>query len=341
MVQRMAPFTSKRLPARGSGNFPSIFCPAILRKCATWWPRPARWDGIFRAAGILAVRCVAICVGRARWTGTFDRRDDRHDDVAAWQFALSADALSLADLDRWLNPRWRQSFLDRMLPFLNSSSPANAVPENLRAEGRINIEELALEPMALHHLQGDVKMGGRHIEVSRATAQFFAGALEGSLDAQLTATPVYRLNLDYSGVDLAALTAAFPALADLFAGSASGEFALDAGGASRGDLVSSLECRGNARITDAKLQNISLLESTRAAEPRPGESSFPAASAVFSCGDGKIIFQRIRFTGAAQDVAASGFVDFSRNLNLQLRVIPAAGASNTPRPAANAADRKS
>jgi hypothetical protein len=273
----------------------------------------------------------------ARWTGTFDRRDDRHDDVAAWQFALSADALSLADLDRWLNPRWRQSFLDRMLPFLNSSSPANAVPENLRAEGRINIEELALEPMALHHLQGDVKMGGRHIEVSRATAQFFAGALEGSLDAQLTATPVYRLNLDYSGVDLAALTAAFPALADLFAGSASGEFALDAGGASRGDLVSSLECRGNARITDAKLQNISLLESTRAAEPRPGESSFPAASAVFSCGDGKIIFQRIRFTGAAQDVAASGFVDFSRNLNLQLRVIPAAGASNTPRPAANAA----
>ncbi len=277
----------------------------------------------------------------ARWTGTFDRRDngrdDRRDDVAAWQFALSTDALSVADVDRWLNPRWRQSFLDRMLPFLNSSSPANAVPENLRAEGRINIEELALDPVALHHLQGDVKMGGRHIEVSRATAQFFAGALEGSFDAQLTATPAYRLSLDYSQVDLAALTAAFPTLADLFAGSASGEFALDAGGATRADLVSSLECRGNARITDAKLQNISLLESTRETEPRRGTSSFPTATAVFACGDGKIIFQRLRFTGAAQDVAASGFVDFSRNLNLQLRVIPAAGASSTSRPAANAA----
>jgi hypothetical protein len=277
----------------------------------------------------------------ARWTGTFDRRDngrdDRHDDVAAWQFALSTNALSVADVDRWLNPRWRQSFLDRMLPFLNSSSPSNAVPENLRAEGRINIEELALDPVALHHLQGDVKMGGRHIEVSRAAAQFFAGALEGSLDAQLTATPAYRLNLDYSHVDLAALTAAFPTLADLFAGSASGEFALDAGGATRADLISSLECRGNARITDARLLKVSLLESTREAEPRPGESFFPAASAVFSCGDGKIIFQRVRFTGAAQDVAASGSVDFSRNLNLQLRVIPAAGASNPPRPAANAA----
>jgi hypothetical protein len=279
----------------------------------------------------------------ARWTGTFDRYDDRHDDrhadagAAAWQFALSTEALSVADLDRWLNPRWRQSFLDRMLPFLNSSSPANAVPENLRAEGRINVEGLALAPLVLHHLESDVKIGGRHIEVSRATAQFFGGALAGSLDAQLTATPAYRLNLDYSRVDIAALTAAFPTLADLFAGSASGEFTLDSRGATRADLVASLECRGTAHITDARLQNISLLESMRETERRPGMSSFPVASAVFTCGDGKIVVQRLRFTGAAQDVAASGSVDFSRNINLQLRTVPLAGGTSTPHPAANAA----
>ena len=269
----------------------------------------------------------------AHWTGTFDR----HDLATGWQFALSTDALSAADLDRWLNPRWRQSFLDRMLPFLNSSSPANAVPENLRAEGHINIEEFALAPVALHHLQSDVKIGGRHIEVSSAKAEFFGGALEGSLDAQLTAAPSYRLNLEYSRVDLAALTAAFPTLADLFGGSASGEFALGSGGGTRADLLSSLECRGNARISDAKLQNLDLLESMRDAEPRPGVSVFPAASAVFACGNGKIIFQRLRFTGGAQDVAASGSVDFSRNLNLQLRVVPAGGAIGTARPAASAA----
>jgi hypothetical protein len=268
----------------------------------------------------------------SRWTGTFDR----HDLATGWQFALSTDALSAADLDRWLNPRWRQSFLDRMLPFLNSSSPANAVPENLRAEGRINIEEFALAPVALHHLQSDVKIGGRHIEVSSGKAEFFGGALEGSLDAQLSAAPAYRLNLDYSRVDLAALTAAFPTLAGLFAGSASGEFALDSGGGTRADLVSSLECRGNARITDAKLQNINLLDSMHEAELRPGVSFFPAASAVFACGNGKIVFQRLHFTGAAQDIAASGSVDFSRNLHLQLRVLPAAGAIGAAHPAATA-----
>jgi len=264
----------------------------------------------------------------SRWTGMFDR----HDLAAGWQFALSTDTLSVADLDRWLNPRWRQSFLDRMLPFLNSSSPANAVPENLRAEGRINIEEFSLAPVALRHLQSDVRIGGRHLEVSGAKAEFFGGALEGSLDAQLTAEPAYRLNLDYSGVDLAALTSAFPTLADLFSGSASGEFALDSGGGTRADLVSSVECRGNARITDAKLQHINLLDSMHEAEPRSGSSEFSVANALFACGNGKIIFQRLRFTGAAQDIAASGSVDFSRNLNMQLRVLPAAGAIGTSRP---------
>jgi hypothetical protein len=161
--------------------------------------------------------------------------------------------------------------------------------------------------------------------------------LEGSLDAQLTATPAYRLNLDYSRVDLAALTAAFPTLADLFAGSASGEFTLDSGGGTRADLVSSLECRGNARIADARLQNINLLESMREADARPGVSAFPAATAVWACGNGKIIFQRLRFTGGAQDIAASGSVDFSRNLNLRLRSVPAGGATGTARPAAGAA----
>ena len=277
------------------------------------------------------LRHIALTAAEAfgsRWTGTFDR----HDLAAGWQFALSTDALSVADLDRWLNPRWRQSFLDRMLPFLNSSSPANAVPENLRAEGRINIEEFSLAPVALRHLQSDVRIGGRHLEVSGAKAEFFGGALEGSLDAQLTAEPAYRLNLDYSGVDLAALTSAFPTLADLFAGSASGEFALDSGGGTRADLVSSVECRGSARITDAKLQNINLLDSMHEAEPRSGSSEFSVANAVFACGNGKIIFQRLRFTGAAQDIAASGSVDFSRNLNMQLRVLPAAGAIGTSRP---------
>ncbi|MFZ3218261.1 MAG: AsmA family protein [Candidatus Acidiferrales bacterium] len=273
------------------------------------------------------LRHIALASAEAfgsRWSGTFDRRDA----ATGWQFALSTDTLSAVDLDRWLNPRWRQSFLDRMLPFLNSSSPVNAVPESLRAEGRINVDQFSLAPLALRRLQTDLKIGGRHMEFSGAKAQFYGGAVEGSLDAQLTAAPAYRVRLDYTRVDLAALSSAFPALADLFAGSASGEFLLDSSGATRADLLSSLACQGNARITDAKLENISLSESIREALRRPGTSVFPAASAVFACDDGKVIFRRLRLQGATQEFDASGSVDFSRNLDLQLRSLPGANSNN-------------
>ena len=111
------------------------------------------------------------------------------------------------------------------------------------------------------------------------------------------------------------LPARFRRSPNLFAGAASGEFALDSSGATRADLVSSLECRGNARISRrqaAKYQSPGV-HARRETAPRRERVS-RSQSAVFACGNGKIIFQRLRFTGAAQDVAASGSVDFSRDL---------------------------
>ena len=128
-----------------------------------------------------------------------------------------------ADLDRWLNPLWRESFLDRMLPFLNPLLPAVAVPEALRASGRLSLDEFTLPPLAVHHLQADLKIGGRHIELANATGQLYGGTLAGSLVADLQAPPSYKVNAAFSRVDLSALSAASPSLANLFDGSADGK----------------------------------------------------------------------------------------------------------------------
>ena len=114
-------------------------------------------------------------------------------DGQGWQFAVSADQLSASDLDRWLNPRWRESFIYRVLPFLNPNSPSNSVPENLRASGHLSIDEFKLAPLTLQHLHADLTIGGRHLELADANAQFYGGTLDGSLDAQLTTTPSYRV----------------------------------------------------------------------------------------------------------------------------------------------------
>jgi hypothetical protein len=259
----------------------------------------------------------------ARWTGTLDRSGPD----AEWQFALSASRLAAADLDRWLNPRWRESFFNRMLPFLSPHSPALAVPEDLQASGRINFDQFILAPLAVHGLQGDLKIAGRHVELENATAQFYGGALRGMLDADLDAAPSYDASIDFSRVDLSALSAASPELADLFAGTASGEASFHARGASGSELSASLDCRGTAQVASAELRNMNLLGSLRSSVRRPGTSAFRQASTAFSCAAGKIQFQDLLLLSPDGRIDGSGTIDFKRNLDMQVRILSAGPAA--------------
>ena len=269
----------------------------------------------------------------AHWTGSLDRREpdptqalqaleeqpgtEQPQQRDRWQFALSADRLSAADADRWLNPRWRQSFIDRVLPFLNSRPPAAAQPDNLLATGKISVDQFALAPFMLRRIQTDAAIEGRRLAFSNIRAQIAKGDVTGSLRADLDASPSYRVNLDYAGVDLYVLTAATSSLADRFAGVASGKISISATGASRSDLISSLQCRGASRIASAELMNIDLTSSFADGAFRPGHTTFRDASADFTCDSGKIEFQRLRLSGPADGFTGQGTADFSRNIDLK------------------------
>ncbi len=262
----------------------------------------------------------------AEWSGTFDRTDVDPE----WQFVLSAGTLSGADLDRWLNPLWRESFLDRMLPFLNPRLPAVAVPENLRASGSLSLDQFALPPLAVDHLQADLKIGGRHIELANVTGQLYGGTLAGSVVADLQAPPSYKVNAVFSRVDLSALTAAAPALADLFDGSADGKISFTASGATRADLVASLGCQGQADFASPAIHGIDLVSSLRASAVVPGASRFSSASASFTCSSRTIQIQNLSLAAPGPDIAGSGAIDFSRDLDLRLHFVSSASKPSEP-----------
>jgi uncharacterized protein involved in outer membrane biogenesis len=262
----------------------------------------------------------------AQWSGTFDRTDtDRQ-----WQFVLSTDRLSAADLDRWLNPLWRESFLDRLLPFLNPNLPAVAVPENLRASGRLSLDEFVLPPLAVHHLQANARIGGRHVELADAAGQFYGGTLAGSLDADLQATPSYSANLAFSRVDLAELTAESPEVANLFDGSAAGRISFSASGATRADLLASLGCQGQADFDSPEVRGIDLVASLRASTLVAGVSRFSNASASFTCSSRTIQIRGFSISAPGPDIAGSGAIDFSRNLDLRLDFVSSAPKAVEP-----------
>jgi hypothetical protein len=272
----------------------------------------------------------------AHWSGVFDRRSDaietENDLAGGWQFTLGADHLAAADLDRWLNPAWRQSFLARVLPFLNSRSAGAAVaaPDSLRAAGRLTIDQFLLTSLAVRKLQGDVKIDGRHLAFSNATGQFYGGDVSGKLEAELLAAPVYHATLDFSHVDAAALVAATPALAGLTARSAGGQISLTAAGSNRADLTSSLVCEGTAIALAPKLLNVDFSNRQGSSFDAVKLAQFASAQATFSCANRKINFQSLTLPLASGEAAAAtGTVDFGRNLDLMLQAGRASGAAET------------
>jgi hypothetical protein len=262
----------------------------------------------------------------ARWAGSFDRRES-----GGWQFALSADHLAVADVDRWLNPQWRESFFDRVLPFLNPRASTNAVTDNLHATGRIAIDQFALAPVVVRRLQGDLKVEGHHIELTNARGQFYGGNIGASFDADFAAIPSYRLNVDFSRVDLAALSADSPTFENVFAGAASGEFALHARGAAKSDLLASLGCKGKARVNDAEFRDLSLTDSLREGASRPGVSSFNQVSTAFTCGDREIRFAELLLLAPSGEINAIGTLDFAHNLDFRVRVLKGEEEARTAR----------
>jgi hypothetical protein len=278
----------------------------------------------------------------ARWSGTLDGKRSAEPE---WQFALAADRLSAAELDLWLNPRWRESFLDRMLPFLNPSAQAGAAPDNLRASGRLGVGELTLGTLEARKLQGELTLDGRRIEFANVTGQIAGGTLSGSLDAGVVAPPAYHAGVQWAGVEVGQLTANAPGLARLFAGAASGEISLHARGANRADLLASLECEGTARVANAGLREINLAESIRSGTTRAGTSEFREANATFTCANRAIHFRQLNFgvagagkrgasgaaTGSASaEIEGTGSVDFLGGLDLRMEET-AGGGESKPR----------
>lgn len=253
----------------------------------------------------------------AHWTGKLSRRTTDF----GWQFVLSANDLAARNLDRWLDPRWRESLLDRMLPFLGYRSQANLTPDSLRATGTVSIGQFDMKPFSVQRLRGELSIRGRHLEFTDARGQFYGGELRGALRVDLHGVPTYHADLNFSSVDMSALLDALPQLSGIRAQDGSGRLSLDARGASREALVSSVECSGDVRATRVEVPD---LDPQKLFGPSAGivtQARFRDASAAFSCSNATIHIARLNLlAGASSSADGSGSIGFNRDIDVRLQV---------------------
>lgn len=263
----------------------------------------------------------------AQWQGTLAQlKTGSSDTLGAWQFKLSADRITAANLDLWLGPRARPGFFDRLFPSAASSASASQSEtsgesslQNLQASGQITVEDLVVEPLQLHKMKASVDLESRTLRLYDVQSEFQAGKLSGVFEAKLGPQPEYRADANFDRANLALLAAPTARLKDHVGGMASGEIHLTARGIGRETLVKSLEGRGAATIHNALFRGIDLKAALAQDLFRPGTTQSPSAETAFTISGGKIEVRQLRLDSGGNTVEAEGTIQFSHAWDLRIR----------------------
>ncbi len=258
---------------------------------------------------------------------------------AEWRFRLRADHLSAAELDRWLGPRARPNWLERLLPGLlgaeRAAAPAAAsqLLRNVRARGELSVDEFLLGTMKLQRLRAQTVIGGSNVSVSEGEAELVGGRVKGNLEVSFVSGPAYEASVTFDRVNLAALAEADASLRDLVGGQASGRLDLSARGIGRRELLASLEGKGTARVRSAEFHGLDLAASLSDGVRRVGRSRWAAGQAEFTIARGAVQMDSLRLGNGPAAVLVKGTVNFARVADLQVNALPAHTGNSASGPA--------
>lgn len=259
----------------------------------------------------------------ANWTGSLEQSANPLAEFAItetplWHFQLQADHLDAADLDRWIGPRARPSWLQRLLSAGLSGTPApapSAILARIRAEGELRVDELAIEKMKLRQFRTQAALASLKVNLKDARAQWADGEISGSADVAFSAKPTYEVDAEFDRIALGQL----PWLArfsDRLAGTASGDLHLHAEGIGREPLLASLSGKGEIRLSQVELRGWDLAGTLAQGEWKQGVSRWASGTGTFHLSDGGLDLNTLRLTSSSDELSLKGSVSFSDDADL-------------------------
>jgi hypothetical protein len=296
--------TKAQLAAAGM-NYPLKFEEAGIE-----WKSGKRTAQIGRAAGF-----------GANWSGEISEASAADADAgkARWKFQLHADHLNAADLDRWIGPRGRPNWLQRLLPsLLGGTSETPAASELLRrvnAEGELRVDEVTVERLQLEKVRAIGAVHDLKLEVSDATAQWAGGKVQAKVRAAFSPLPKYDITAEMEGVTLAQLPPAVR-VAQRFGAVAAGTVHLTTEGVGREELLRKLTGKGDVYLKNVEFRGWDVSASVTDGEPRTGASRWTAGEGVFTLRNRSITVDGLRLDSGKEETVVNGTVSFSRDADL-------------------------
>jgi hypothetical protein len=253
------------------------------------------------------------------------------DGSAKWSFQLHANHLDAADLDRWMGPRARPGWLQRLLPSLLGGGAANPASELLRrinAEGELRVDEFTLEKLKLDQVRATGSLHDLHLELRQAEGRCFGGKLRARLRAVFWPRPSYDVLAELERVDMQQIPAPRN-VPERWGGLASGTVHLTTQGVGRDDLLQHLSGKGELKLRDVEFRGWDVNASMADGAPHEGASRWSFGEGAFLVRDRGIIFPGLRLDAGAESTLLKGTLSFVQDsdLTLQPLVDDQAGAS--------------
>ena len=246
--------------------------------------------------------------------------------AAAWTFKLHADHLDATELDRWVGPRARPGWLQRLLPSLlggsASSSPASELLRRLNATGELRVDELTVEKLKLRQVRAEGTLHELQAEVRDAEAQWADGKVRLKMNAKFSPRPSYEVAAELDRVNLAQFPGA-GRIAEQVAGLASGKIKLKTEGVGRDELIGKLKGQGDFHLTKVEFRGWDVNASLADGAARAGVSRWAAGEAFFSIQDRGILLDELRLEAPKESTVVTGTLSFGRDANLAIQTASA------------------
>lgn len=261
----------------------------------------------------------------ANWSGFIEQAGgptatDSDATSPGWIFQLQADHLDAADLDRWIGPRARPNWLQRLLPSAMTDdlqgSASSAVLKRIRAQGELKADEVTMEKIKLKAFRAHVDVDAAGVKLTRAQAQWVGGTVQGNSLAQFSASPRYEVTASFTGVSLAQ-TPWLARLSDRVAGIADGSIELRTSGIGREDLLKNLTGKGDLQLSGVELRGWDLAGSMEQGDWKTGVSRWASGTGTFHLNDGDFELNGLRLNGAAQEFLLKGSISFAQDADLR------------------------
>ena len=260
----------------------------------------------------------------ASWTGFVAQprivpSDFGETEIAPWTFQLQADHLDAAQLDRWIGPRARPSWLQRLLPPAFGGAPPPEPPsvvlQRIRASGDLRVDEITIEKIKLRQFRAQTKLDALKLTLQNVEAQWSGGDVTGAAEAVFSVKPRYQLAASFERVVIPQ-TPWLAQLSNHLAGLASGNIELHAAGIGHDALLGSLEGKGELRLANVELRGWDIAGTLAIGEWKTGTSRWASGNGTFHLSDSGFDLNSLRLTSASAEFLLKGSVSFSENTDL-------------------------